>query len=91
MTVVALEPISKDDPASIWAIAFSPDGRMLASAGEDNRITLRDPLTGKERRRLEGHEGTVTSLAFAPNGKTIASGSDDGTVLVWDLENVGKR
>jgi WD40 repeat protein len=51
----------------------------------------RDPLTGKERARLDGHEGTVTSLAFAPNGKTIASGSVDGTELIWDLEQNGKH
>jgi WD40 repeat protein len=90
-TKIALKQISEDDPASICAVAFSPDGKTLASAGGDNRVTLRDPLTGKERARLEGHEGAVTSLAFAPDGKTIASGSADGTVLVWDLENVGKR
>jgi WD40 repeat protein len=81
---------SDDGPLRILAIAFSRDGKTLASAGEDNRVTLRDPVTGKERKILAGHEAVVTSLAFAPDGKTLASGSIDGTVLVWDLTLVEK-
>ena len=81
----------KDDPPSIHALAFSSDGKTLASAGEDNFVTLRDPVTGQERKRLAGHEAEVNSLAFAPDGKTLASGSLDGTVLFWDLSVVDKE
>ena len=80
----------KDDPPSIHALAFSSDGKTLASAGEDNFVTLRDPVTGQERKRLAGHEAEVNSLAFA-DGKTLASGSLDGTVLFWDLSVVDKE
>ncbi len=64
--------------------AFSPNGRMLASAGANGSIQLWEVATGKERRLLSGHNGPVTSLAFSPNGKMLASGSDDTTTLLWD-------
>lgn len=67
-------------------LALSPDVRFLAvSLGKT--VSVRDAATGKELRRLEGHEETVWSLAFAPDGKTLASGGKDGSVRLWDPES----
>src|SRR5947207_15480611 len=69
-----------------WVImvAFSPDGKLLASSGNDNLVRLWEPQTGREVRRLTGHTGWVNTVTFAPDGKTLASGSADGTVRLWE-------
>jgi WD40 repeat protein len=67
------------------SIAFSPNGRTLATAGDGNRIRLWEVVTGSERLLLEGHAGRVIKLLFAENGKTLISTSSDTTALVWDL------
>jgi hypothetical protein len=66
-------------------LAFSPDGRLLASAGRMETIHLWDTWTGREVGRFTGHRGWMNSLAFAPDGKTLASGGADSTVLIWDV------
>ena len=67
----------------IGRIAWSPDGRMLASPSRDQTIRLWDAETGECLRTLEGHEGGVNSVAFDPAGRTLASGGEDNTVKVW--------
>jgi WD40 repeat protein len=66
-------------------VAFSPDGEVIASAG-DTTIKLWDTDTGLLIRNLEGHTRKVTRVAFSPDGKTIASGGNDGTVRVWSAQ-----
>jgi hypothetical protein len=68
----------------IYGIAWSPDGRMLASSSGDNTIRLWDAETGECLRKLEGHKENVWSVAFDPTGCTLASGSFDRTVKLWE-------
>lgn len=71
----------------VTALAFSPDGKTVASAagfGESD-IRLWDVATGKEIGRLAGHKSWVGSLVFWPDGKKLASCSADQTIRIWDL------
>jgi WD40 repeat protein/serine/threonine protein kinase len=65
-------------------VAFSPDGRRLASGSGDAAIKLWDLPTGREVLTLRGHAGGVRSLAFSPDGHRLLSASADGTVRIWD-------
>jgi WD40 repeat protein len=81
-------PASSAGPAAPVAVAFSPDGRRLAS-GAGNSVKLWDLTLGNEIKQLDGHQGKVVSLAFSPDGKALATGSDDTTVLSWGMAELG--
>lgn len=70
----------------VGGIAFSPDGKILASCSKDQTIILWDVDTGSIKHTLKGHTDFVTSVSFSPDGKTLASGSIDETIRFWDLE-----
>ncbi|HZU34257.1 MAG TPA: sigma-70 family RNA polymerase sigma factor, partial [Gemmataceae bacterium] len=72
-------------------LAFSPNGRLLASGSGSETIHLWDTWTGDEIDHFTGHRGRVDWLAFAPDGKTLASGGEDSNVLIWDVAGLKVR
>ncbi|PVF91890.1 WD40 repeat-like protein [Serendipita vermifera] len=73
--------------ASVSSVAFSPDGRQIASGSTDRTIRVWDAKTGQPiGEPLRGHTQSVYSVVFSPDGQQIASGSDDKTIRLWDAK-----
>jgi WD40 repeat protein/tetratricopeptide (TPR) repeat protein len=76
-------------PEYVWALVFSPDGRLFATGSTDNKLRLWE-RTGRKKAvfetHREGYTDSIKTLAFSPEGKTLASGLDDHTIRLWDVK-----
>ncbi len=71
----------------VFGVAFSPDGKLLATGDAQGGLRLWQVANGKPLLSWEGHTGWVWSVAFSPDGQTLASGSNDQTVKLWDVHS----
>lgn len=69
----------------LYAAKFSPDGKMIATAGYDRVIKLWDSRSGQLLRSMKGHNGAIYDLAYSPDGKVLISGCADETVKLWSV------
>src|SRR6266516_615038 len=83
---ITLRHVLEGHADEINQIAWSPDGRILASGSKDKTIRLWDAKTGEARRTLKGHSDSILSVAWSPDGRILASGSADKTIRLWDAQ-----
>jgi WD40 repeat protein len=74
----------------VTGVAFSRDGKLLASSATDNTIKIWDVASKRELRTLVGHTANIDSMDFSPDGRLLASASDDGSTFLWDA-NTGEH
>ena len=70
--------------------AVSPSGRLVAESVQNDRVAVRDALTGRRLAAVKTHSGGVTQLVWAPDGKTFATAGDDGTAVVWSARRLDR-
>lgn len=73
--------------SGVLSVAFSPDGKILATGDVDGKIRLWQVVDGKQLLTFKGHSGWVWAVAWSPDGQTLASCSDDQTVRLWDTHD----
>ncbi|MEO9854033.1 MAG: caspase family protein [Reichenbachiella sp.] len=77
--------IQRGHRAAVRAVAYSPDGKFLATGSRDNSIKLWQVSTGREIRTFLGHLNPVNTLTFDPTGQWLASGSSDNSIMIWEV------
>ncbi len=70
----------------VYSVAFSPDGKTIASGSHDQTVRVWDASSGQCLNTLQGHTEGVMSVVFSPDGKAVASGSYDGAIKLWDMK-----
>ena len=75
---------------AVYSLAFAPDGRTLASGGQDNDVIVWNLATGRAMETLRGHSSYVQSCAYSPDGKALLSGGRDAKVKLWNPGNYGE-
>src|SRR5947208_1008802 len=95
LTVAQAPPgmvVLKGHTETVYAVAFSPDGKFVATGSFDKLAKLWEAATGKDLRTFggtQGHQNLVLTVAFSPDGKTIATGSHDNNAKIWDMTTDG--
>jgi len=85
LTILEAPPLElKGHTSDVWGVAFSPDGKYLASGSSDGTARLWDLATGETVHIFEGHAGEVGELQFSPDGKTLLVGSTEAAHL-WAI------
>src|SRR5690242_21002423 len=67
-------------------VAFSRDGKLLATSGTDNTIKIWDLAAKRDLITLSGHTSNIDSLDFSPDGRLLASAGEDGSTFLWDAK-----
>ena len=84
-------PDENEKQADLRALAFTQDGKILASGSEDKTVMLWNTQNSAQRTTLRGHEGWITAVAFSVDGKTVASGDTDAVIKVWNVSTESER